>query len=149
MSSRYDRIAPRYFVTSDDIRSAHERGDAQFAIRDNCTVTDEARELAMKLGVRLDAPGAAGAQAAKAALHASSSVSSGAPASAAVPASPRTATAAAAPAMRTLPEDTARRVADAIAAVLAELQLGARAASLAPVLTRRVFAGLARNAQRS
>lgn len=130
MNSRYDRIASRNFVTSEDIRAAQARGDGHLAVRENSTVTDEARELAMKLGIRLDIPGAS------------------APSSRAAQPAQAPQAAPAAPAMGTLPEDTGRRVADAIAAVLAELNLGARAAALAPILTRRVFAGLAKAAER-
>lgn len=128
MSSRYDRMAPRHFITSDDIRAASMRSEACIHVSDNSTVTDEARELAMKLGLRLDVPGQARPSPAAA--------RSG-------PAQP-----AAGAAMQALPEDTGRRVADAIAAVLGELKLGERAATLVPVLTRRVFAGLAKDTER-
>lgn len=125
MSSRYDRTAQRHFITSDDVRAASLRGETAIAVRDNSTVTDEAREIAMKLGLRLDAPGQAR------------------------PAPPVARTGTAPPTVvASATEDTARRVADAIAAVLAELKLGARAEQLAPMLTRRVFAGLAKGAER-
>lgn len=127
MTSRYDRIAPRHFITAGDIRTAQVRGDAQLSVHENSTITDEARELAMKLGIRLHLPDA--------------------PAASPVP-SLKPAPASTASVMKTPPEDTGSKVADAISAVLAELNLGARAATLAPVLTRRVFAGLAKSAER-
>ncbi len=136
MSSRFDQVARRHFITTDDIRTASLRGDAALAVPDNSTVTDEARELAMRLGLRLDVPGQM-RPAAPAPRTTTSAVSAsavaGAPAGAA---------------MKTLPEDTSHRVADAIASVLGDLKLGERAAQLAPVLTRRVFAGLAKAAER-
>lgn len=136
MTSRYDRIAPRHFITAEDIRGAQTRGEAQLAVRDNSTITDEARELAMKFGIRLDVPGAP------------ARTPSAAPAAA--PSRPPIPAPASSPAVqaKTQSEDSGLRVADAIAAVLAELNLGARAASLAPVLTRRVYAGLAKAAER-
>lgn len=129
MSSRYDRIAPRNFITREDILAAQSRGDAQVVVRENSTVTDEAREVAMKLGIRLDLPGAlaSNSSSAKRVTTATTAVS-----------------ATAKPPL----EDADRKVADAIAAVLAELDLGERAATLAPILTRRVFAGLAKVAER-
>lgn len=129
MTSRYDRIAPRNFITSEDVFAAQSRGEAQVAVRENSTVTDEAREVAMKLGIRLELPGMAASisTSAKKVTTASTAVS-----------------ATAKPPL----EDADRKVADAIAAVLAELDLGERAATLAPILTRRVFAGLAKAAER-
>lgn len=121
MSSRYDRIASRKFITSDDLRAAQARGADRLEVQENYTVTDEARELAMKFGIRLDAPAAARAPA----------TPSSTPATVKVP-----------------PGDMGDRVADAIVAVLSELGLGVRAAALTPVLTRRVFAGLAKAAER-
>jgi hypothetical protein len=84
-------------------------------------VTDEARELAMKFGIRLDAPGR-GTRAGDPVFHACHGESAAG--------------------------RHGDRVADAIVAVLSELGLGVRAAALTPVLTRRVFAGLAKAAER-
>ena len=132
MSSKYDRGAVRHFITSDDVHAASLRGETNIAVRDNSTVTDEARELAMKLGLHIDVPGQA-RTAPLASAMSRPTTGAGANAGAAMPA---------------LPEDTGRRVADAIAAVLGELKLGERAPQLAPVLTRRVFAGLTKAAER-
>lgn len=143
MTSRFDRIAQRDFVTSDDIRAVSLRGETALAPRENSTVTDEARELAMKLGVRLDVPGHA--PAAQATSSPATRPSSPGPSASQDSVSAR---APASVAMQTLSEDTGRRVAEAIAAVLSELKLGERAAAIAPVLTRRVIADLAKSAER-
>jgi hypothetical protein len=121
MSSRYDRIAPRTFITGDDLRAVQARGENRLEVRENSTVTDEARELAMKFGIRLDAPAVAGATGSPTSMR---------------------------PTISTRPEDMGRKIADAIAEVLSELDLGVRAAALTPVVTRRVFAGLAKAAER-
>lgn len=133
MSSKYDRAAQRHFITSDDVRAASLRGETAITVCENSTVTDEARELAMKLGLLLDVSGQARPPLSAARTGATP------------PATAARATAGAA--MPALPEDAGRRVADAIAAVLDELKLGGRAAQLAPVLTRRVFASLDRAAK--
>lgn len=134
MNSRYDRATLRHFITSDDIRTASLRGDTVIAVRDNYTVTDEGRELALKLGLSLDMPGQA---------HVAAPTASDGQSGMAL----RQSTVAPA-ALKTLPDDTACRVAEAISAVLGELKLEECAASIAPVLTRRVFASLAKAAER-
>ncbi len=128
MSSRLDRILPRRFVTSDDIRSAASRNEGHVTLPQNCTVTDEARELALKLSIRLDGPGTA-----KQAVAAESSAER--PKNASAPAVARTAS----------PEDTNRRVVEAVTQVLEGLNLGERKAVLLPMIVRRVLAGLAAN----
>lgn len=52
-SARYERIMKRRFITSDDIRAAASRGESALALPENSTVTEEARELALKLSIRL------------------------------------------------------------------------------------------------
>lgn len=131
MNSRYDRVAQRHFITSDDIRAASLRGESALAVRDNITVTDEAREIATKLGIQLAMPSRLG----PATVAPARSVASVAGANGGAP-------------VQVPPKDTVRRVADAIAAVLDELKLGDRAAALAPVLTRRVLAGFSTAAER-
>ncbi|NGX95380.1 MAG: hypothetical protein G4V63_09175, partial [Candidatus Afipia apatlaquensis] len=54
MSDWYDKRAPRQFITGDDIRQAASRNEREVKISQNSTVTDEARELAMRLAIRLD-----------------------------------------------------------------------------------------------
>ena len=135
MSSRYDQSSLRRFVTSEEILAPSLRGDTTLVVRDNSTVTDEARELAMKLGMYLEDSSQIRATAASAQVSVTPERAAG---SSKVPLSD----------MRTLPEDTARRVADAIAAVLSELKLSGCASSIAPVITRRVFAGLAKAAEK-
>ena len=59
MSSRFDRSMSRQFVTSDEVRSAASRSESHIAIPQNCTVTDEARELALKFSIRFGDAGTA------------------------------------------------------------------------------------------
>lgn len=124
MSSRLDRILPRRFVTSDDIRAAASRNEGHVTLPQNCTVTDEARELALKLSIRLDGPGMA-----KRAV-------------AATPPAARANDVAPASARAVAPEDANRRVVEAVTQVLEGLNLGERKAALLPMIVRRVLAGL-------
>lgn len=128
MSGRDDMRQPRQFVTSDDVRSAAARNESHIVLPQNCTVTDEARELALKFSIRLDDAGAArpGPVAASPAPR---------PKDAPPPAADQP----------TLPEDTNRRVVEAVTQVLDGLNLGERKAALLPTIVRRVFAGLAAN----
>ncbi|THD63403.1 MAG: hypothetical protein E7813_18435 [Bradyrhizobium sp.] len=97
-------------------------------IPQNCTVTDEARELALKFSIRLENAGAA-----KQAPVANSPAQR--PNNALAPAADQ----------QTWPEDTNRRVVEAVTQVLEELNLVERKAALLPTIIRRVFAGLAAN----
>ncbi len=47
------KSAPRSFLTSEDIRKKHADGAREIKLPPNCTVTDEARELAASLSVKL------------------------------------------------------------------------------------------------
>lgn len=126
MPSRLEPILQRRFITSDDVRAAAARGDGSLVVQENCTVTDEARELALKHSLRL--------------VEERASVVTRAPVTSTAP--PSRPAENPVPAHPALPEDLAARVAQAVAAVLQELQLGDRAASLQPIVVRRVFAGL-------
>lgn len=128
MSSRADSILPRQFITSDDVRSAASRSESQMTIPQHCTVTDEARELALKLSIRLEEAG----------------VGRRAPA-ANSPAQHPNNTPAPAAAQPTRSDDMNRRVVEAVTQVLEGLNLGERRAALLPTIVRRVFAGLAAN----
>jgi len=128
MSSRFDRSMSRQFVTSDEVRSAASRSESHIAIPQNCTVTDEARELALKFSIRLGDAGTA-----KRAAVADS------------PAQRLNNTPAPDAAQQTWPEDTNRRIVEAVTQVLEGLNLGERKAALLPTIVRRVFAGLAAN----
>lgn len=127
MSDWYDKRAPRQFITGDDIRQAASRNEREVKISQNSTVTDEARELAMRLAIRLD-DGTA---------KRSVSLASSAPR-----ASGPSALSAAQP---TLPDDTNKLIVEAVTAVLDGLDLGDRKAALLPTIVRRVFAGLEAN----
>lgn len=122
MPSRIDPILKRQFITSDDVRLAIERGDGVLTVHENCTVTAEARELAVKHSLRLEESANVPAQA--------TARSTASAADGAVP-SPRASS-----------DDLAARVSHAVAAVFQELNLGDRAAALRPIVTRRVLAGL-------
>lgn len=146
-STRYERIMKRRFITSDDIRVAVSRGESALAIPENTTVTEEARELALKLSIRLGdggigkpaapAPAARAAQdAAQADLRPISSVLDG------VQAKPAAPGAGSSPSMGALSDDAGTQISEAIIAVLKEMNLGPRAATVLPVVTRRVYAGL-------
>jgi hypothetical protein len=119
--------AQRRFITSDDVRAAVARNENHIALPQNCTVTDEARELALKFAIRLDDAGTA---------------KSAAPVASA-PAQPRNDAPAPDAVQQTWPEDTNRRVVEAVTQVLEGLDLGERKAVLLPTIIRRVFAGLA------
>ena len=110
MHSPLESIAKRHFVTAEDVRSAHSQGVCDMRVPAMSTVTEEARELAMKLSVSLSTQ----AEAQESVLP-----------------------------LAIASNDLGTRVADAIAAVVDEMQLGDRAAALVPILTRRVFARLA------
>jgi len=125
MSNWQDRRSQRQFITSDDVRSAASRNESQITIPQNCTVTDEARELALKFSIRLDD----GARTQRApASRPEEKRSSTSPSPAAV--------------HPTLPDDTNRRVVEAVTQVLDGLNVGDRKAVLLPTIVRRVFAGL-------
>jgi hypothetical protein len=121
--------AQRRFITSDDVRAAVARNENHITLPQNCTVTDEARELALKFAIRLD-----DANAARPAAPVASA-----------PAQPRNDAPAPDAVQQTWPEDTNRRVVEAVSQVLEGLDLGERKAVLLPTIIRRVFAGLAAN----
>jgi hypothetical protein len=129
MSSRVEKIMLRKFITSDDVRAAAARNESHLTLPQTCTVTDEARELALKLSIRLGEAGAA-----KPAAPAASA-----------PVQPRKDAPAPDAVQQTWPEDTNRRVVEAVSQVLEGLDLGERKAILLPTIIRRVFAGLAAN----
>ncbi len=146
-SARYERIMKRRFITSDDIRAAASRGESALALPENSTVTEEARELALKLSIRLGdgGPGkpapAPTARAAQAVGRESPGPISGLLDGARLqPAAPGSGPALGA---GSLSGDAGARISEAIAAVLQEMNLGSRAAAILPVVTRRVYAGLA------
>lgn len=126
----------RRFITTDDIQLAASRGESVLVLPVNCTVTEEAREIALKLSVRLDASGKCPSAAAiePAAPVPRSTIAVGkAAAQQSTAVGPR-------PAVVT--DGTSVRVSEAIAAVLREMNLGLGAAAILPVVTRRVYAGL-------
>jgi hypothetical protein len=127
MSSRLEKIALRQFITSDDVRAAATRNESHLALPQNCTVTDEARELALKLSIRLGEAAAAKPPAPVASA----------------PVQPRKDASAPEAFQQTWSEDTNRRVVAAVSQVLEGLDLGERKAILLPTIIRRVFAGLA------
>lgn len=127
MSNRYDRRAPRQFITGDDIRYAAARNEREIEVPQNSTVTDEARELALKFAIRLDDCAMQRGLAPAAPVHRPST-----------PSAPRAA-------QPTLPDDTNRRIVEAVTAVLEGFDLGDRKADLLPTIVRRVFAGLQAN----
>lgn len=127
MSNWYDRRAMRQFITGDDIRYAASRNEREIKIPQNSTVTDEARELALKFAIRLDD----GATQRAPADNTRASRPS-------VPPAPGGT-------QSTLPDDTNRKIVEAVTAVLEGLDLGDRKAVLLPTIVRRVFAGLEAN----
>lgn len=146
-SARYERIMKRRFITSDDIRAAASRGESVLALPENSTVTEEARELALKLSIRLGEGGpgrSASAPTGRAAPAVGrenpgpiSGLIDGARPKPGAPGS------GSAPGMDSLSGDAGARISEAIVAVLQEMNLGPRAAAVLPVVTRRVYAGLA------
>lgn len=122
MPSRTEPILKRQFITSDDVRLAVERGDGVLTVHENCTVTAEARELALKHSLRLEEPANVPMR--------TTSTSTALPADVAVPA-PRASS-----------DDLAAGVEYAVAVVFQELNLGDRAGALRPIVTRRVLASL-------
>ena len=146
-SARYDRIMKRRFITSDDIRAAASRRESALALPENSTVTEEARELALKLSIRLGDGGsgnlAAPAPAARAA-QAAVPANPGPIASVLDGVRPKPAAPGSGPTRNTgsLSDDAGARISDAIVAVLKEMNLEQRAAAILPVVTRRVYAGL-------
>lgn len=146
-SARYDRILKRRFITSDDIRVAASRGESTLALPENSTVTEEARELALKLSVRLGDGGTGKRPANAPVAHVAQSV---APAKQAPISSvldgvlPKPAEPGVEPSrsMASLSDDAGAKISEAISAVLKEMNLGQRTAAVLPVVTRRVYAGL-------
>jgi hypothetical protein len=127
MSNWYDRRALRQFITGDDVRYAASRNEREIRVPQNSTVTDEARELALKFAIRLDD----GATPSAPAHNSRAPGPSGAP--------------AAGLAQQISPDDTNRRIVEAVTVVLDGLDLGDRKAVLLPTIVRRVFAGLQAN----
>jgi hypothetical protein len=125
MHPRFDSILKRRFITSDDVRHAAARGDGSLAVPENCTVTDEARELALKHSLNLQEQVGALAGTPETSANNLPKTAEGSP-----------------PVPSTLPDDLAARVAHAVDAVFQELNLGDRASTLLPIVTRRVLAGL-------
>ncbi|MEZ5646229.1 MAG: hypothetical protein R3E94_12500 [Burkholderiaceae bacterium] len=107
----------RHFITSEDVRQAAANGLHAITLDGLCTVTDEARELAYSLGMRVENA----KPACPAATASSATPTKPAPASADKPC-----------------------IANAIAAVVAELPDLSRDAGLIAEVTRRVMAALAR-----
>lgn len=128
MSSRVDGGVPRHFITSDDVRSAASRNQSHMTLPQNCTVTDEARELALKFSIRLDDAGAVKRSPAEG-----------------PPAQRPNGAAAVAAGRQTSADDTSGRVVEAVTQVLEELKLGERKAALLPIIVRQVIAGLTAN----
>lgn len=122
MSSRIEPILKRHFITSDDVRLAVEQGEGVLIVHENCTVTAEARELALKHSLRLEEP---------------ANPARRPPATQTTPAAD-----VAVPPPRASTDDLAARVAHAVAAVFQELNLGDRAADMRTIVTRRVLASL-------
>lgn len=128
MPIQIDKRLSRQFITSEDVRSVVSRGESHLPIPNNCTVTDEARELALKLSVRLGDVG----------LPKSTQSAGSSPPR--VPPSPNSAAD-----QPSWPEDTNRRITEAASTVLKDLGLMELKATLLPIIVRRVFAGLAAN----
>lgn len=135
-SARYERIMKRRFITSDDIQLAASRGESMLALPENCTVTEEAREIALKLSVRLDASG-----------KVSPAVATEPPARASRPTiaggqKDTLPSMAVGPKPAVLIDGTSVRVSEAIAAVMKEMNLDLSVVTILPVVTRRVYMGL-------
>ncbi len=134
MSSRAERILSRQFITASDVSSAMLRDESSISIPENCTVTDEARELAQKHSVRFEGVGVQSR--APVAERPSQSI-------ARVTTPPPPPSAVQPPALKTVPEGLNRRVVEAASEVFKDLRLGDhKAAALLPTVIRRVFAEL-------
>ncbi|MCX7309003.1 MAG: hypothetical protein NTZ72_14090 [Afipia sp.] len=131
MSNRAERILSRQFITASDVSSAMLHDESSISIPENCTVTDEARELAQKHSIRFEGVGVQSrAPVAERPTQSIVRVTPPPPPSAAQP-----------PALKTLPEGLNRRVVEAASEVFKDLRLGDRkAAALLPTVIRRVFA---------
>lgn len=129
MLDRLEALPTRHFVTAEDIRATNSQGGCVLRLPHNCTVTDDARELALKLSVRLEASEPVSAVASQGTSPAPS-----APAAASM-----------SEISSSLLSDTlGAQIAEAIAAVIAEMQLGQCATALVPILIRRAYARLAK-----